>query len=568
MTTLPSNPLIVPLVTMVFLPMILGMVAYLIPKGRFKAFVIVFQAAMFFVSCYYLFQLKNTPAIIEYLSRLPLPLGMSLRLDRLSGAMLLLSNFLFCMLLLFNYHKHYMDGRFYFLFLSLQGLINGIFLSNDLFNIYLMVEVATIVVGVLIMYKKDAMAMYDGMIYLLVNMVAMAFFLFGIGFIYKHFGRFDLSGIEAAMLRVTLVKPLYLPFALMFTAVCLKAAVLPLYSWLPKAHSTASAPSIVSAVLSGIFVKTGLYLLIRVTGLFDAALDVSEFVRLLGVLTAIFGFIFAVAQTDIKAVLAYHTISQVGLMLMGFFSGDQTGYSGGLLHLLNHGVFKSLLFLCAGILVEVYRNRELSRFGGVLKVNLVLAGALIVGILSITGAPFFSGGTSKYLIGSAYNGGIGSWMVWFISLGTLVSFSKLAFYIFRPASTGVYSNIGAAPYKLRWNQVVVLLIMSGVCLSLGQLGTHGHYVLTGAKALGNIWFNETLLIGLISRKWFEFAWMSVLAYVIYRWILAPTPLLEYVRRIDLSYNSIMLAVVLFFTSSLIFVSNMTVVSQILAKIPW
>jgi multicomponent Na+:H+ antiporter subunit D len=123
------------------------------------------------------------------------------------------------------------------------------------------------------------------------------------------------------------MKPLYLPYALILTAVCLKAALMPLFSWLPKAHGTPSAPSVVSAVLSGLYVKNGIYLFIRCQSAFQP-IDVSTFFLVAGAVTAIAGAVFAIAQSDIKLILSYHTVSQIGLIMVALNMGSETAAVG------------------------------------------------------------------------------------------------------------------------------------------------------------------------------------------------------------------------------------------------
>lgn len=552
-----TTGLLAPLLTMVIAPLGLGMLCYFKLNRLVKATVVAALGTLVALAWANLNHVNAFGVTIELLSQLPLPIGMSLRLDRLSAVMVLLTNFLFFTLVVFNGHKHYMDRRFYLLFLGLHGLLNGIFLSNDLFNIYLLIELATIVIGVLIMYKKDAMAMYDGMLYLLVNMVAMALFLLGVAFLYKHFGRFDLSGIENDMYLVTLVEPLYLPLALMMTAACLKAALLPMYSWLPKAHSTASAPSIVSAVLSGIFVKTGVYLLLRVTAMFAPAVDITPVIQVLAALTALFGFVFAVVQTDIKAVLAYHTISQVGLMLLGFYSGTPEGYSGGLLHLFSHGVFKSLLFILAGVLAETYKSRSLEGYGGLWRKSPVLSVIFAVAMLSIMGAPLFSGGVSKYWILKAYHQAGPYWytILLLITLGTILSFIKVGRYIFLdPGSMGRTVNpdslIHSGRVKLRINQLIGLGLLAAVCLVLGQFNNPISQALLGVQSVPYSWWHGLPWTWSLWQKLLEFGIYCAVGFVLYLRYVRHARWVGVVKSIDLSYNGIMLAIVFFLAGSL------------------
>ena len=184
------------LLLLVMLPILCGLMLYIVQTRLTKAFTIVVQIYLLLISIFFTFQL-NGGMIDEALIASPLPFGMILRLDMLSAVMVVLNNFLFLAMVIFSMRRSYMNRLFTFLFLSLQGLINAVFLSADIFNVYIVLEVATVAVSVLIMFKKDSQSMYDGMVYLLVNMVAMTFFLFGIGYLYKQFGVLDFDSIKA-----------------------------------------------------------------------------------------------------------------------------------------------------------------------------------------------------------------------------------------------------------------------------------------------------------------------------------------------------------------------------------
>lgn len=143
-----------PLVGFVLVPIILGLLMYIKPHSFTKAVTMFVQGFMLYMSIKYLFYLQNTNEIVELLSNHQLPVGMALKLDVLSSVLVLLNNLLFFLMIVFNYHKAYMNKLFIFLFLSLQGMINGIFLANDFFNVYILIEVATVTVSILIMFKK------------------------------------------------------------------------------------------------------------------------------------------------------------------------------------------------------------------------------------------------------------------------------------------------------------------------------------------------------------------------------------------------------------------------------
>lgn len=228
--------------------------------------------------------------------------------------------------LIYTMNEDYAEPQFYFLFFSFTRAYDGIILTSDLFNIFVFLEVSTVVVSILIMYNKDKQAFYDGMIYFFVNVIGSSFLLFGIGMLYRTFGLLDMCAITEAMSLLNSPRAINLPMSLMMVTVSLKTAVTPLFSWLPKAHGTPSAPPVVSAVLSGLYIKSGVYLFIRFTNMFSSMVDVSQFFFWIGFVTAVVGFVMALGQSDIKLILAYHTVSQVGLIMIGLNLGTAIAF--------------------------------------------------------------------------------------------------------------------------------------------------------------------------------------------------------------------------------------------------
>ena len=531
-----------PLLGFILLPIISGLIMYIKPHNWVKKVTVLIQIILLFFSIDCLQKLHTVPEVIEHLSVYPLPVGMTLRLDRLSQVTLLLNNGLFLLMTIFAYREKYMNKLFIFLFLSLQGMINGIFLSNDFFNVYILIEVATVTVSILIMFKKDSRSMYDGMIYLLVNMTAMAFFLLGVGYLYKYFGVLDFTTIARGLEQVTDAKPLMMPLALLLTGVSLKAALMPLFSWLPKAHSTASAPSIISSILSGIFVKTGVYLFVRLQTMFQPVVDLNGEFIWMGVITAVAGFTFAIAQKDIKLILAYHTISQIGLIMIGLNTGSIEGFYGAIYHILTHGVFKALLFLVAGLCVDMYQMRDITQMKGLWHHSKAMSIALIVAILSITGAPFFSGGYSKYLISHSYTGLGGDMLFQFLSMGTMISFMKFFRMIFSKPNSMIYR-------KVVWNEQAVLLIMAFVCIVFGTFGD---------QVVAEVIHYESYYplykqVGKIAT----YAMTYVVAYGTYKLAIENRRWTKYIMGIELGYNSISLSIVSFFFLTAVYL-NMVV----------
>jgi hydrogenase-4 component B len=187
----------------------------------------------------------------------------------------------------------------------------------------------------------------------------------------------------------------------------LKAGLFPLHIWLPSAH--ANAPSHVSAVLSGVTIKMGIYGLVRFSGWLPVPASAGSVVAVLGVSSAVLGVAFALGQHDLKRLLAYHSVENIGIILIGLgfaliaaqhgnAAWGRLALAGGLLHVWNHGLFKSLLFLGAGSVLHATGTREMSRLGGLWKTMPWTAGLFALGTAAISGLPPLNGFVSEWLV--------------------------------------------------------------------------------------------------------------------------------------------------------------------------
>jgi hydrogenase-4 component B len=187
----------------------------------------------------------------------------------------------------------------------------------------------------------------------------------------------------------------------------LKAGLFPLHIWLPSAH--ASAPSHVSAIMSGVTIKMGIYGLVRFSGWLPVPAAAGWVVALLGLASAVLGVAFALGQHDLKRLLAYHSVENIGIILIGFgfaliakehgnAAWGQIALAGGLLHVWNHGLFKSLLFFGAGSVLHATGTREMSRLGGLWRHMPWTAGLFALGAAAISGLPPLNGFVSEWLV--------------------------------------------------------------------------------------------------------------------------------------------------------------------------
>jgi hydrogenase-4 component B len=220
-------------------------------------------------------------------------------------------------------------------------------------------------------------------------------------------------------------------FALALFGFGLKAGLVPLHFWLPGAH--AAAPSHVSAIMSGVLLKTGMYGLMRVTGFFSTPpLTWGGTLLVAGVVSGILGVAFALAQHDLKRLLAYHSVENMGIIamgtglaLLGRSRGDPAlvvlGFSGALLHVVNHATFKGLLFLGAGAVHHATGTRELDRLGGLARAMPITSALFLVGAAAISGLPPLNGFASEWLVALAAFGSLADRSVSASSLAVLAA---------------------------------------------------------------------------------------------------------------------------------------------------
>lgn len=530
-----------PLYLFVLLPIVAGLISYGIGAKARPFFLIAFQLGLVAFTVYIFMKVGENGFVLWNAVGYQDGLALSLYADTVGIFLVLITSILFLFFLIFASGEKYFDSKFTFLYLVLQGLMNGLFLSSDLFNIFIFLEVATVVVAILIMINKEKQAIYDGMIYFFVNVIGTSFLLFGIGMIYNTFGLLDIRYIKQAMTQLNDPRAMIIPFAMMMVTVSLKTAVIPLFSWLPRAHGTPSAPPVVSALLSGLYIKTGVYLFIRFADMYSPVIDMKEFFFVIGLLTSIVGFIMALGQHDIKLILAYHTVSQIGLIMIGLNMGAEIAFWGAVLHIFNHAIFKSTLFLTAGVIYDAYGTRDVYQIRGVLKTMPMVGIATLLSVLGIMGAPFFNASVSKYMIMHGTSDYTVKLLLNLINLGTIASFVKYATMLFgKPRSSETI--------KVKNSMQLTTLI-----LGLASLLT-GVFAIPLSQFLLN--YNFTIDMTEYNVKTLTFVLMVIAAVGFYNGVVKNGGLLECIGHIELTFNGIITAMVSYLLVIILFTTIM------------
>ena len=336
----------------------------------------------------------------------PPPWGIEFSVDYLGLFMLITIGVVSLLILVFGTKdlthelKRNVIGWYYTLYLLLVGAMMGLAITNDLFNMFVFMEIAAIAACAIISIKSDRECVEASLKYLILSAVGTGGVLLSIALLYMVTGHLNFDFVSLALSDAIHLYPNNILVALAFITMgfIVKAALFPLHVWLPDAHSSAPSPS--SAMLSGLVIKiyavVYLKLLLRVfpEELF-ATIPIFDIILILASMSIIFGSVFAMVQKDIKRMLAYSSIAQIGYVFLGIGLLTPMGLSGGLLHIFNHAMMKSMLFLSAGAIIYCAGVRNISDLKGIgLKMPLVMA-VFTIGALAMVGIPVTNGFISK-----------------------------------------------------------------------------------------------------------------------------------------------------------------------------
>ncbi|MCB4790878.1 MAG: monovalent cation/H+ antiporter subunit D family protein [Elusimicrobia bacterium] len=405
------------------------------------------------------------------------PFGISLVIDALTSFMLVTINTIAFAITIYswNYIEQYTDQwKYYTLLLLMLTGMNGVVITGDLFNLYLFLEITSLASYSLVAYGCEQEELEASFKYLIMGTFASSMILIAIGIIYKITSTLNLADICVNLPRDGNLAVMF-ACVLFITGFALKSALVPFHGWLPDAHPAAPAP--VSAMLSGVMIKSlGVYALIRITfNIFGLTPEITKIFLILGTLSMIVGVILAIYQWDFKRLLAYHSISQIGYVIIGLGLATPLGILGGLFHLFNHAVFKSLLFLSAGSVEYATGTRKLDKLGGLKEKMPVTAGTSLIASMSIAGVPPFNGFWSKLLIiiACVQADHVGLAIVCaLVSIITLSSFLKIQKYAFFGALDKALENVKEAPLPMLSAMVfLACLCILGALLVLPGLRT-------------------------------------------------------------------------------------------------
>jgi multicomponent Na+:H+ antiporter subunit D len=351
--------------------------------------------------------------------------------------------------------------------LLLAALI-GSALTADSVNLFVWFEVAALAsYGLTGFFLERPIAVEAAFkIVVLTTIGSFAVFM-GCGMLYREHGALNLGQLHQS-LQQHVTTPALIALALLLAGFATKSGLAPFHSWLPDAHTP--VPGAISALFSGLMVNLGIVAIARLALQVYGPHSGHPVLGLLtgiGIVSALLGALLALAQDDLKRLLAWDTVSQMGVLMVGFASGTPEGVGGATFHLLNHGLFKALMFLCAGGIVHATGVTSLSQMGGLARQRPIMTAAFTVAAMSIAGVPGFNGYASLTLI----HGGLQehepaifvlALVAQVITVAALARATYLAFYRKRAEP---YERIDAQHLGMR----ISLITLAVACVTLGAL---------------------------------------------------------------------------------------------------
>ena len=462
---IPFLPILIPLLTA-----IAGLALRRNLKG--SRFLNIAGSVLLLVSTVYLlFEVQKTPEAMQvvYVGSWAAPFGISLVADLLSVMMLIVSAVIAVAVAIYGAYDledKWYEAYFVPLFQILMMGVNGAFLTGDLFNLYVWFEVMLIASFVLMVLGGGRKQLEGGVKYFVLNLFSSVLFLAGIGLIYGKLGTLNMADIAATLASSETPDATNSSVVLLLIAFGIKSGLFPLFFWLPASYHTPTFS--VSALFAGLLTKVGVYAMIRAfTLIFHPVFpDFQEILLVVAVATMVTGVFGAATQMNIRRILSFHIISQIGYMILGLALLTPLALAGAVFYVVHHIIVKANLFLIGGIIARKTGSEDLKQIGGLFKSAPALAILFLIPALSLGGIPPLSGFWAKFSLvkaglGEAAYIAIGAALL--VGIFTLYSMTKIwaqAFWKAHPKPDGVTRPPVGGLLAPAWGLAVLTLIIS------------------------------------------------------------------------------------------------------------
>ncbi len=335
------------------------------------------------------------------------PVGIEFVYDGLSGFFVMVINVVAFIVLIHSHHlaKREFPGKempFFALAMLMMLGFNGMILTGDLFNLYVFLEIASLS-GYALIAIGEKPAPYAAFRYLIIGTAGGTLYLLGVGFMYTITGTLNIIDMTAMLPELAGTNAAFAALILMIVGIGVKAALFPMHGWLPDSYTYASSVS--TALIAPIGTKVAAYILFRIilwlfgVELTDAVIPITLIIGILASIGILYGSIMAIAQSEMKRMLAYSSISQIGYIIMGLSLANPWGFAGALLHVLNHAVMKACLFMISGHMRMKEGHSDITRFDDSYRKKYPWTmAAFTIAAISMVGLPPLAGFFSKWYL--------------------------------------------------------------------------------------------------------------------------------------------------------------------------
>lgn len=434
--------------------------------------------------------------LVLWVGNWPAPFGISLVADYFSAVMVLTTAVIHTAVTAYarqDLQPAMVRSGAYPFMQTLTAAVSGAFLTGDLFNLYVWFEVMLMSsFGLLVMGRRRSQ-LAGGVKYVAINLVSTLLFLAAVGLIYGMTGTLNMADLHVKITQIAEPSLVTAAAMLLMVAFGIKAALFPLFFWLPAAYP--ALPASIGALFSGLLSKVGVYALIRMFTLVfttDTAFTHTILLVTAG-FTMLFGVISAAAQMEMRRILSFHIISQIGYMVLGLALLTPAAIAGAIIYLLHNILAKANLFLISGLVRQAAGSFQLEKIGGLYKTHGWIAVGFLASALALAGIPPLSGFWAKLLVIRAslesahYAMAVLAAMVGLLTLFSMIKIWSEAFW--KPAPAGCRQTAPAAPISA-WMLAPALVlaaavILMGICMqpliqfadtAAGQLLEPRHYV--------------------------------------------------------------------------------------------
>jgi len=408
------------------------------------------------------------------------PWGIEYRIDYLNAFVSIVVIFIIFIVSIYSRKsiENELPGKtvpFFTIFLLLTAGLQGLIVTGDIFNVYVFLEISSLAAYALIAVGSNRNALMASLNYLIIGTVSASFILLGIGYLYMVTGTLNMADMANILPAAFDERPkvVLAAFAFFLVGFSIKVGLFPLHTWMPDAYS--QAPSAVSALLASTFTKVAAYVMVRfMITIFKPEFIISTvnaniILAWLAAIAIIAGSVLAISQTDFKRMLAYSSVSQIGYIILGIALLNEMSMTGGIIHIMNHGIMKAALFMVAGAIIYKTGIRNINDFKGLSKKMPYTSAAFTLVALSMIGVPPTVGFVSKWYLAL---GAIEADMWVFVGVIMLSSLLNIVYFWRVFENMYLYRAEGGKVDEVPLSMLLPILILAALTFLLGLLALY------------------------------------------------------------------------------------------------